>query len=150
MESMPLIQTLLQRDTGSPESGVQPGPVDSNMSSTCERHQSGSAITGKCDCDPVALPEESRGHSFTRLGHTNVPQTSSEIWTIPAEADVSGMGIPALDFKHRSQAWERFRKDTLTIIPGHDDTLEKRVSEYFERVPQIPPANGIATMPRGE
>jgi len=32
MESMPLIQKLLQRDTGSPGSGVQPGPVDSNMS----------------------------------------------------------------------------------------------------------------------
>jgi len=31
MESMPLIQRLLQRDTGSPGSGVQPGLVDSNM-----------------------------------------------------------------------------------------------------------------------
>jgi len=31
-ESMPLIQELLQRDTGSPGPGVQPGPVDSNMS----------------------------------------------------------------------------------------------------------------------
>ena len=32
IESMPLIQRLLQRGTGTPESVVQPGPVDSNIS----------------------------------------------------------------------------------------------------------------------